>query len=119
MPLTSAVVYMWFPVFAEDEKSAGHAALYIGDPHIGKNIERNYFAYANKEARHADRAAIEHFNTNYVSWWPESEPKLLVKQPQRRNLFLQSDINAEDSPPHLVLVASARSSVSMFCPLAY
>ena len=64
MPLSSAVVYIWFPVFAKQETNVGHAALYIGDPHIGKNIERNYYAYANREARHVDRGAIEHVNTN-------------------------------------------------------
>lgn len=113
MPLSSAVVYIWFPVFAKQETNVGHAALYIGDPHIGKNIERNYYAYANREARHVDRGAIEHVNTNYVSWWPESDAQWLGKQPQGRNLFLESDISAEGSPPHLVYTVSGLDVANM------
>lgn len=114
MPLSSAVVYIWYPVFAEHRKNVGHAALYIGDPNIGKNIERNYSKYENREARQADREAIEHFNTNYVSWWPEeSGAQLLGKQPQGRNLFLESDISDEGSPPHLVYTVSGLDVANM------
>ena len=105
----SVVVYIWYPHGAD----VGHAAMYIGDPVIGKMIEVRYDRYRNNGERDRDRAFIEQYNTAYVSWWPEGRAALTGKQPQGRNLFLESDISAEGSPPHLVYTISGLDVANM------
>lgn len=108
-PLASVVVYIWYPHGAD----VGHAAMYIGDPVIGKMIEVRYDRYRNDGERDRDRAFIEQYNTAYVSWWPEGRAALTGKQPQERNLFLESDIRAEGCKPHVVYTLTGLNMQAM------
>ncbi|MGY1919643.1 hypothetical protein [Pseudomonas tolaasii] len=105
----SVVVYIWYPHGA----NIGHAAMYIGDPVIGKMIEVRYDRYRNDGERDRDRAFIEQYNTAYVSWWPEGRAAKTGKQLQERNLFLESDISAEGGKPHVVYTISGLNMQAM------
>jgi hypothetical protein len=98
MRFTSAVVYIWYP----EGENVGHAAMYLGDPTVGRVVEQRYDQYVNPVVRKANISLLERFNENYVSWWPLDGAGMMDKKPQARKFFLEEDIVLEQSDPHVV-----------------
>lgn len=72
--------------------------MYIGNQLLRRPIEHSYADFKNKP--NMGPMILEH-NTSYVSWWPLGGAGPTEKKPQARKLFLEEDIEAEGTPPHV------------------
>jgi len=101
--LPSATIFIWYP----HGDCVGHASMYIGNYEVGKRFELSFdpnsptglMPNALETSMGADNV---HYNTNYVSWWPEGDGSLTNRLTAAPMPGVYKDVAAEGSEPHVV-----------------